>query len=100
MNTRHWSKKIPKKTSLLIAKMLDEDCLNPKGTAEKAAGQLLKIAIKTNRAEELKEAMKVWKGPRQLPVDVIWQWFNGVFEVKSRASSGKYQPKKGRRSGR
>ena len=100
MYNRYWSKKVPKEISLLISKMLDEDATFPRGTAEKSASQLLKKAMSFGREDEFKNAMKVWKGLHNVPGDVIWQWFNGVFEDAKRLGRGQHKPKKGRFSRR
>lgn len=90
---------IPKVVTKLIAKMLDEDCTNPPGTAEDAATQLLERAAKCGREYEFKAAMKFWKNSHNIPSEVIWQWFNGVFiGAKPGAKNrSKHKPRRRRR---
>ena len=97
MDNRYWSDGVPKDTSGLIEKMIDEDATYPRGTAEKAANQLLKKSISLGREEEFKNAMKVWKSLHNVSEDVIWQWFNGVFEGARRVDRSKHKSKKGRK---
>lgn len=97
-NRKYWDPKVPKRISKLISKMVDEDCLWPRGTAEAAAHQLLKEAINFGREAEFREAMRVWKTLRGGGPEVIWQWFNGVFSGGKRANSSRPRHFRRRRS--
>ena len=62
-----------------IDELLDEDCLNKAGTAEKAAKFLLEKALRYGREKQFKAAMKFWTSNTRVPDEVVRQWFEGVF---------------------
>ena len=90
----HYEKDVPKTVTNLIEKMLDEDYLNPPGTAEKAVSELLERALKLGKHQDFKSALRFWKNAHAIPEDVIWQWFNGVFKQCAAKKEVKIPPKK------